>query len=84
MLRQVLRDWRFSGITTGRTGEPFSIEDSNLSSKLEGPRGGLETAYADCLANGALSAGPTRTISALVQYRRLCGATHRGIAQLRS
>ena len=62
MLRQVLRNWRFSGITTGRTGEPFSIEDTNLSSKIEGPRGGLETAYADCLANGALSAGPNRSI----------------------
>ena len=62
LLRQVLRDWRFSGIATGRTGEPFSIEDSNLSSKLEGPRGGLETAYADCLGNGALSAGPNRSI----------------------
>jgi len=60
--RQILRDWRFSGITTGRTGQPFSIEDGNLSGKLEGPRGGLITAYANCLGNGALSAGPSRTI----------------------
>jgi outer membrane receptor protein involved in Fe transport len=55
--RQILRDWRFSGISTGRTGEPYSIEDGNLSSKLEGPRGGLITAYANCLGNGALGAG---------------------------
>lgn len=59
---QILRDWRFSGITTGRTGEPFSVTDTNLDSKLEGPSGGLITAYADCTAHGGLSAGPNRTI----------------------
>ncbi len=60
--RQILRNWRLSGVTTGRTGEPFAIEDSSITSEIEGPRGGLETAYGDCFANGALSAGPSRTI----------------------
>jgi hypothetical protein len=55
-LRHVLRDWRITGVTTARTGRPFTIYANNNSASL-GNLGGLIQAYGDCLGSGALPSG---------------------------
>jgi hypothetical protein len=54
-IRQVLRDWRLGGMTTFRTGPPFTILADEIDSEVEGPYSGLISVNANCLANGALS-----------------------------
>jgi len=62
VLSHVLRDWRVGGFTTARSGRPYSIYANNIKSKLDIRGNLISDVYADCLGNGALSAGPTRTI----------------------
>jgi hypothetical protein len=50
-----LRNWRVSGMTTYRTGGPFTILADQIDSRVEGPFSGLISVHADCLGNGALS-----------------------------
>jgi outer membrane receptor protein involved in Fe transport len=57
VLSHILRDWSIAGLTTARTGRPFTIYADNNAGAVEGPRGGLIDTYADCLGNGALSGG---------------------------
>lgn len=62
-LRQVVRDWRLSGMTTYRTGGPFTVLADEIDSQVEGPYSGLISTLGDCLGNGALSRSartPTR------------------------
>lgn len=55
-LRHVLRDWRITGVTTARTGRPFTIV-ANANNGSLGNLGGLVTEYGDCLGPGALPSG---------------------------
>jgi outer membrane receptor protein involved in Fe transport len=52
-LRQILSDWRLTGVTTARTGRPFTIVASGNNGSL-GNLGGLVTEYGDCLGSGNL------------------------------
>jgi outer membrane receptor protein involved in Fe transport len=54
-LRQVMRDWRLSGMTSYRTGGPFTVTAGGIAGQIEGPYAGLISVTADCLGNGALS-----------------------------
>jgi hypothetical protein len=54
-LREVVRDWRLSGMTTYRTGGPFTVLADEIDSLVEGPYSGLISVQGDCLGNGALS-----------------------------
>jgi outer membrane receptor protein involved in Fe transport len=56
-LRQVVRDWRIGGMTTYRTGGPFTVLADEIDSRVEGPYSGLISTLGDCLGNGALSRG---------------------------
>ena len=60
VLNQIVRDWRVSGMTTYRTGGPFTVLADQINSLVEGPYSGLISTHADCLGNGAL-AGSART-----------------------
>src|SRR5215831_17816171 len=52
-LRQILSDWRLTGVTTARTGRPFTIVANTNNGSL-GNLGGLVTEYGDCLGSGNL------------------------------
>jgi hypothetical protein len=60
-LRHVLRDWRITGVATGRTGRPFTIVANSNNGSL-GNLGGLVTEYGDCNGSGAL-ASDQRTVT---------------------
>jgi hypothetical protein len=60
-LRQVLKDWRLTGVTTARTGRPFTIFANSNNGSL-GNLGGLVSEYGDCIGTGALAADQ-RTVS---------------------
>src|SRR5215813_3847093 len=55
-LRNVLRGWRITGVTTARTGRPFTII-ANANNGSLGNLGGLVTEYGDCFGPGALLSG---------------------------
>ena len=63
-----LRDWRLSGMTTYRTGGPFTVLADQIDSRVEGPYSGLISVQGDCLGNGALSRS-ARTPHRMVQYQ---------------
>lgn len=67
-LSEITRDWRVSGMTTYRTGGPFTILADQIDSLVERPYSGLVSTHADCLGNGALS-GSARNQGALVQHQ---------------
>src|SRR5262245_10336126 len=54
-LRHILRNWRIAGVTTARTGRPFTIF-ANANNGSLGNLGGLVSEYGDCLGSGALAA----------------------------
>jgi hypothetical protein len=55
VLHQVVRDWRVGGMTTYRTGGPFTVLADQIDTQVEGPYSGLISTHADCLGNGVLS-----------------------------
>jgi hypothetical protein len=59
-LRQVLRNWRITGVTTARTGRPLTIFANGNNGSL-GNLGGLVSEYGDCIGTGAL-ASDQRTV----------------------
>jgi hypothetical protein len=58
VVRQILRDWRFSSSTTSHTGRPFTIMANSNNGSL-GNLGGLVSEYGNCVGSGDLS---TRTV----------------------
>ena len=60
VLRHIFRDWRITGVTTARTGRPFTIF-ANANNGSLGNLGGLVTEYGDCLGSGTLPSG-ARTV----------------------
>ncbi|HEX8187676.1 MAG TPA: TonB-dependent receptor, partial [Pyrinomonadaceae bacterium] len=54
-LAHVLGGWRLSGLANVRSGRPFTVAANSNSTALGGVRGGgLVSAFADCLRDGAL------------------------------
>jgi hypothetical protein len=59
-LSHVLRNWQVTGVTTARTGRPFTIFANSNNASL-GNLGGLVSEYGDCIGSGAL-ASDQRTV----------------------
>jgi outer membrane receptor protein involved in Fe transport len=54
IVRQILRDWRFTGLATARTGRPFTIYANSNNGSL-GNLGGLVQEYGNCVGTGSLA-----------------------------
>jgi len=63
VLSEIARDWRLGGMTTFRTGGPFSVLADEIDSRVEGPYSGLISTFGDCLGNGALSRSARNRVS---------------------
>jgi hypothetical protein len=56
VVRQILRDWRVTGMTSARTGRPYTIYANSNNGSL-GNLGGLVQEYGNCIGTGSLPSG---------------------------
>jgi hypothetical protein len=54
VMRHILHDWRITGVTTARTGRPFTVYANSNNGSL-GNLGGLVQEYGNCIGSGDLS-----------------------------